>query len=197
MSGKLITLRRAIDAASSLSDEALVAASATGDLAALDALFERFHMTVYRFLGRLAGTDDDARDDLVQATFIEARRGAKRFRGGSSVKTWILGIAANLARHHLRSERRLRDKHARYGEGLHVVPELPDDLVERRELVREIEDAFASLPHDLQVAFTLCDVEGIKGVEAARAVGVPPGTMWRRLHEARKAVRDAIDKATQ
>jgi RNA polymerase sigma-70 factor (ECF subfamily) len=195
--GKLVSLRRSQGEAASLSDEALLAATATGDLAALDALFERFHVTVYRFLGRLAAADEAARDDLVQATFLEARRGARRFRGGSSVKTWILGIAANLARHHLRGERRRREKHARYAEGLHVVSERPDERLERREILREIEDALARLPHDLRVAFVMCDLEDISGVDAARVVGVPQGTLWRRLHVARKAVRAAVEEATR
>jgi RNA polymerase sigma-70 factor (ECF subfamily) len=194
---KLVPLRRAVDAVVVLSDEALLAATATGDLVALDALFERFHAAVYRFLGRLAAADDAARDDLVQATFLEARRGARRFRGGSSVKTWILGIAANLARHHLRGERRRREKHARYAEGLYAVPERPDERFERHELLREIEEALARLPHDLRVAFIMCDLEDVPGVEAARVVGVPQGTLWRRLHVARKAVRAAVERATQ
>jgi RNA polymerase sigma-70 factor, ECF subfamily len=197
VSGKLVLLRRAGRTTASLSDEALLAASATGDLAALDALFERFHVAVYRFLGRLAPADEMARDDLVQATFLAARRGANRFRGGSSVKTWMLGIAANLARHHLRGERRRREKHARYAEGLQIVPEQPDERLERREVLLEIEAALGRLPHDQQVAFILCDLEEIPGVEVARAVGVPAGTLWRRLHVARKAVRAAVEKATR
>jgi len=195
--GKLVSLHRYGEAVVSMSDEALLAASATGDLAALDALFERFNVAVFRFLGRLVPSDEAARDDLVQATFLEARRGAKRFRGGSSVKTWILGIAANLARLHLRGERRRREKHARYADGLFIVPERPDEHMERRELFREIEDALQALPHDQQVAFIMCDLENLPGVEVARVVGVPQGTLWRRLHVARKAVRAAVEKATR
>jgi RNA polymerase sigma-70 factor (ECF subfamily) len=180
-----------------MSDEALLAASATGDLAALDALFERFHVVVYRFLSRVAAADEASRDDLVQATFLEVRRGARRFRGGSSVKTWILGIAANLARHHLRGERRRREKHARYAEGLHLVAPQPDEQMERSELMRDVAEALANLPHDLRVAFVMCDLEDVSGVEVARVVGVPQGTLWRRLHFARKAVRAAVEKATR
>jgi RNA polymerase sigma-70 factor (ECF subfamily) len=197
MNGKLISLHRARDAVRSMSDEALLAATATGDLAALDALFERFHMVVYRFLCRVAATDDDERDDLVQATFLEARRGARRFRGGSAVKTWILGVAANLARHHLRGERRRREKHTRYAEGLHLVSEQPDALIERDQFLKAIGEALADLPHDQRVAFVMCDLEDIPGVEAARVIGVPQGTLWRRLHFARKALRAALEESTR
>jgi RNA polymerase sigma-70 factor (ECF subfamily) len=194
---KLFSLSRPATNLASLSDEALLAATATGDLAALDALFERFHVLVYRFLSRLAPEDEADRDDLVQATFLEARRGAKRFRGGSSVKTWILGIAANLTRHHLRGERRLREKHARYADGLHLLAEQPDQRMEREEVLREVAEALAGLPHAQRVAFVMCDLEDIAGVEAARVIGVPQGTLWRRLHFARKAIRAAVEKATR
>jgi RNA polymerase sigma-70 factor (ECF subfamily) len=197
MTGKLLSLRRGTAAVASLSDAALLAACGTGDVGALDTLFDRFHVAVYRFLGRLPGTDENARDDLVQATFLEARRVAKSFGGRSSVKTWILGIAANLARHHLRGERRLRAKHASYADGLVSIPERPDEQVERRELFREIAEAIAGLPPEQQIAFVLCDLEEVPGVDAARAVGVPQGTLWRRLHFARKAVRAAIERATR
>jgi RNA polymerase sigma-70 factor (ECF subfamily) len=197
VTGKLFPIRRLDGDAAALSDEAVLAAVATGDLAALDALFERFHAAVFRFVGRLAAADQAARDDLVQATFLEVRRGATGFRGGSSVKTWILGIAANLARRHLRGERRHREKNARYSEIFAVVPAWPDERLERREVMREIEDALTQLPHDQQVAFILCDLEEIPGVEVARALGVPQGTVWRRLHVARKAVRAAVEKATR
>jgi RNA polymerase sigma-70 factor (ECF subfamily) len=197
VNAKLVSLNRPSGDLASLSDEALLAATATGDLAALDALFERFHAPVYRFLSRLAPEDEADRDDLVQATFLEARRGAKRFRGGSSVKTWILGIAANLTRHHLRGERRRREKHARYADGLHLAAEQPDQRMERQELLREIAEALARLPHPQRVAFVMCDLEDIAGVEAARVLGVPQGTLWRRLHFARKAIRAAVEKATR
>jgi len=197
--GKLVPLRRAGAGGAvlaTMSDEALLAACGTGDLPALDALFERFHLPLYRFLARLPTTDDLTRDDLVQATFLEVRRIAKRFRGTSSVKTWILGVAANLARHQLRGERRRRAHHASYAERLTAVPPRPDEQAERRELLARVAQALAGLSHDLQVTFVLCDLEQVPGVEVARALGVPEGTIWRRLHVARKAVRAAVEGNT-
>jgi RNA polymerase sigma-70 factor (ECF subfamily) len=178
-----------------MSDEALLAACGTGDASALGALFDRFHVAVYRFAGRLATTDELARDDLVQATFVEVRRTAHRFRGTSKVKTWILGVAANVARHQLRSERRLRAHQAEYVDRMASVPAQPDDQLERRQLLARIERAIGSLPHDQQVAFILCDLEQLPGVDVARVLAIPEGTLWRRLHVARKAVRAAVAAA--
>ena len=129
----------------------------------------------------------------MQATFLEVRRAARRFRGTSSVKTWILGVAANIARHQLRSERRRRVHQAHYVERLTAVPEAPDAQVERREQLAQIARALAALPHDQQVAFILCDLEQLPGVEVARALDIPEGTLWRRLHQARKALRVALE----
>ena len=196
MEGKLLPIRRT-GAVTAMSDEALLAACGTGDMAALDALFERFHVPLYRFLGRLLHDDPPACDDLVQATFLEVRRVARAFRGTSSVKTWILGIGSNVARHLARGEGRRRARQQHYAEGLAAIPSRPDEQFEQRELLQQAARALGALPHHQRVAFVLCDLEQVPGVDVARALGVPEGTIWRRLHVARKAVRAALEASTR
>ncbi len=195
MTAKLVPLRRISGDITEMSDEALLAACGTGDAPALGALFDRFHQAVYRFASRLAMTDDLARDDLVQATFLEVQRAAPSFRGTSSVKTWILGIAANIARHTLRAERRRRVHQARFFERVDAASEPSDAQLERRKLLARIAEALSRLPRDQQIAFILCDLEQLPGVEVARVLAIPEGTLWRRLHTARKAMRQAIETA--
>lgn len=197
MTAKLVPLRRISGDITEMSDEALVAACGTGDAPALGALFDRFHTAVYRFAARLPMTDDLARDDLVQATFLELGRAAPSFRGTSSVKTWILGIAANIARHTLRAERRRRAHQAGFLERAAGAPEPLDEQVERRKLLARIAEALSALPRDQQIAFILCDLEQLPGVEVARVLDIPEGTLWRRLHTARKAMRQAIEKVSR
>jgi RNA polymerase sigma-70 factor (ECF subfamily) len=180
MTAKLVPLRRISGDISEMSDEALLAACGTGDAPALGALFDRFHQAVYRFASRLAMTDELARDDLVQATFLEVQRAAPSFRGTSSVKTWILGIAANIARHTLRAERRRRVHQARFLERVDAASEPLDAQLERRKLLVQIAEALSRLPR----------------VEVARVLDIPEGTLWRRLHTARKAMRQTIEKAS-
>jgi RNA polymerase sigma-70 factor (ECF subfamily) len=197
VSAKLIPLRRISGDTAELSDEALLAACGTGDANALGALFDRFHEAVYRFAGRLATTDESARDDLVQATFLELQRSASAFRGTSSVRTWILGITANVARHTLRSERRRRVRQAKYLERMESVPVQVDEQVEQRKLLARVEEAVAGLAPDLQVAFILCDLERLPAGEVARVLDIPEGTLWRRLHTARKAMRAEIERTSR
>jgi len=190
---KVLPFRRVDGFPDEMSDEALVAACAVGDVASLGALYDRHHKAVYHFLSRLAGCDGRDLDDLAQNTFLEAHRSARTYQGRAPVRPWLFGIAANVVRHHVRGEIRRRALHLAAGERSPNGPVPPDASVERRQLVERLGAALSDLPHDLRVAFVLCDVEGVPGVEAARAVGVPEGTLWRRLHEARKALRAALD----
>ncbi len=191
--GKLIPLRRLAGDAAEMSDEALLAACAVGERAALGALFDRHHQGVFRFLGRLIAAERHALDDLVQNTFLEVWRSAGRFASKGAARSWILGVAANVARHHVRGEARRRAAMQQIpSESGAAGGRRPDDAAADRELVERLDVALAALPHDLAVAFVLCDLEDIPGVEAARALGVREGTMWRRLHDARKRLRAAI-----
>jgi RNA polymerase sigma-70 factor (ECF subfamily) len=63
----------------------------------------------------------------------------------------------------------------------------------RAQQVHRLAAALEDLPHDLRTAYVLCDLEDVPGVDAARVLGIRAGTLWRRLHEARRALRDAID----
>lgn len=190
--GKLLPLRRIDGAAEEMSDEALIAACAVGERSALGALFDRHHGAVYRFIVRTVGAAADEADDLVQTTFVEVWRSAPRFRAKGSPRSWIFGIAVNVARHHVRGEMRRRAAMAGLADRPARPSTRPDDVVARRELVGRLGEALRELPLDLRVAFVLCDLEDVSGVDAARAVGCRQGTMWRRLHDARKRLRAAL-----
>ena len=191
--GRLHPLRRIEGRAEEMSDEALVAAAATGDAAAMAALFDRFHAPVHRFLARLAPAVDV--DDLVHATFLEAFTAARKHRGGSLVRTWLLGIALNVSRHHHRGEHRRQAfltglESCRPGEG--DVLERPDRTAESRQLVERVTEALDELSHERRATFLLCEVEELSGPEAAKALNAPVGTIGRWLYEARAAVRAAL-----
>lgn len=188
----LVPLRRVEGLAAELSDEALVAACATGESAALGALFDRHHDAVRAFLGRMSGTDARDLDDLVQATFETLPRAARSFGGRAAVKTWLLGVAANVVRHHVRSEiRRKRLADAASAER----PASGDATAEvlARERAALLADAIAALPPKVREAFVLVYLEGIAGAEVAELLGVREGTIWARLHEARSLLRVALE----
>lgn len=192
MIGKLIPLRRTTGEVREMTDEALLAACAARDPSALAALFDRHGRVVHRFLVRLRGVDDPVADDLVQDSFLHAYESARRFKGGAAVRTWLLAIAGNLAKVHVRSEIRRGERAAVFVARSERPQSRPDGEAELRELVGQLGDALAALPHDQRVAFLLCDVEEERGLDVARALGIREGTLYRRLHDARKALRAAL-----
>ncbi len=169
-----------------LSDEILVTACGAGDREALGELFGRYEHDVYKFLASVSDCSPHDLDDLVQTTFVEVFRSVHRFVGRSSVKTWIFGIAANVARMHLRGEIRKRRALRAVSDIPPAYAPTPGEQAEGRESIERLRAALCELPYPLRSVFVMCALEGIPGVEAARALDLPEGTLWRRLHEARR-----------
>ena len=192
--GKVVLLRRLSGAAGELTDEALVAACAVNDGAALGALFDRYSRALYRFASRLLGTTNDVDvEDVVSATFLEACRSAHAYRGGSSVRTWLFGIAVNVVRHQVRGDLRRRIFLREY-EQIPVANDVdrPDDAAARHQLLTKVEATLRALPDHLRVAFLMCDVEEISCSEAARALGLRQGTVWKRVRRAREILGETL-----
>lgn len=174
-----------------LSDEALLASCGVGDPAALGALFDRHHDAVYRVISRLLRAEPTETDDLVQLTFLAAWQSAKSYRGKGSVKSFLFGIAANTVRRHFRATRRRLNALA---DPPPAAPSsTPEDAAVTAQHLRRLAAALDELPHDLRAAYVLCDLEDLPGAEAARILDVREGTLWRRLHDARRALREAIE----
>lgn len=192
MSRTVVSFQRSSGAPAEMSDEALLAACATGDGAALGALFDRHHDGIRRFLGRLSGTDERDLDDLVQATFEVVPRAARRFDGRAPVRTWLFGTAMNVARHHVRSEIRRKRLAAAAAEQPRRDGDAADDVLARERSAR-LAAAIAALPVKLRETFVLVYLEGVSGKEAAAILDCREGAIWKRLHEARAKLRGALE----
>jgi RNA polymerase sigma-70 factor (ECF subfamily) len=192
--GKLLPFQRKSVWLADTTDEVLVAACALRDPGAMAELFDRHCDAVHRFLARLMGANSWDLDDMVHTTFLEALRSAARFRGKSSVKTWLFGIAANVGRHHIRDQVRRRSFLKAWGEIKPTPGQMPDLAAEHHQMVERVAGALAQLPFDLRAAFVLCDLEETSGADAAAALDVRPGTLGRRLFEARRALRAAVEE---
>jgi RNA polymerase sigma-70 factor (ECF subfamily) len=81
----------AIDTATPVSDESLLQRVADGDRLAMQALYARHHLRVYRFALRLV-SNEAAAEDVASEVFIDVWRQADSFEGRSTVSTWLLGM---------------------------------------------------------------------------------------------------------
>ena len=91
-------------------DELLAIRCQLGERAAFDALIARWHEPLWRYLRRLAGNDDAARD-LAQDTWLRVLRGVTSLREPAKLRPWLFGIARRVAMDRLRFEyvRRVAD----------------------------------------------------------------------------------------
>lgn len=189
MTARVIALSRA-----RTSDEALLAACTREEQDALRELFRRHQHPVHRVLVRVLGRTHPNLEDALQLTFLTAWRRADAYAGTATVRAWLFGIASNVALNFARADRRRTRFLDAFAVRFRSEPPLIEDVVATGELLDKVAEALAELPHDLRVAFVLCDVEGLSGVEAAGVVGVRPGTMWSRLHHARRRLRSTLKR---
>lgn len=174
-------------------EDQLVARLRAGDLAALGEAYDAHHAHVRAFASRLLG-DGAAAEDLVQETFLMLPRAVTRFRGESSLRTFLVAIAVRHAGHHVRSAARRRAAVARLGREPAAPAATPEDDVRRARLASALTRALDALPVDQRVAVVLCEVEGRSSVEVAGIVGAPEGTVRTRLMHAKRKLADFLAK---
>lgn len=145
-------------------------------------------------LGRLVarlGVRPHEVDDLVHTAFVEALRNAGRFRGESSLRGWLVGIALNQARTHVRNQSRAR-RGALQWVGLRGEADEgagADDTLGGAQDRARLADALARLPPLQREAIVLCELEGLPAKEVSAMLGVPAATVWRRVHDAKTSLR--------
>src|SRR6188474_2802095 len=115
------------------SDEALIGRIAAGDKLAMQVLFARHHVRVYRFVLRLVGEPSRA-EDLISEVFLDVWRQADRFEARSQVSTWLLAIARYKALSALRKrpDEELDDETAQAIEEVSKIVGVPENTVKTR-----------------------------------------------------------------
>ncbi len=166
-----------------------------GERSAVAQAYEAHHQAVRGFARRLVG-DDAAAEDVVHDTFLALPRALRRFRGDGALRSFVIGVAINHARRHVRASARRRRAHERSGEvaALAAVTDPRADAM-HRVLAHRLLAALDQLPIDQRVAFVLCEVEQRSSLEVAAIVGVPEGTVRTRLFHARKKLRATFEEA--
>lgn len=170
----------------------LIVRAADGDQEAEAAFVARTIDDVWRYCAHLVGPG--RADDATQATFLRALRSLDRFRGDSSPRTWLLGVARNTCLDERRSlARRLRllDKVIAQPQEA-VTPGsahgLPDDVP------IELAEALGQLSADRREAFVLTQLLGFPYEEAALAIGCPVGTIRSRVARARADLLELVEQ---
>jgi RNA polymerase sigma-70 factor (ECF subfamily) len=179
-------------------DRELVQRHRIGDPEAFEELYVRFEGMVFNLALRMTGEPDDAAD-LSQEIFLRIYRHLGKFRGRSSLKTWIYRIAVNCCRSRLKRRPLSRQDPARVSPvGLEEVPDVrrgPEQRALARGASEVLAAALARLPVAFREAVVLRDIEGLSYQEIALATGLRIGTVRSRIARGRDRLRTVIEES--
>jgi RNA polymerase sigma-70 factor (ECF subfamily) len=154
------------------------------DEASFLALYRRHTPFLLALVRRLLQTAPAEVEDVVQEAWIRAAERLAGFRGQSSLRTWLAGIAVNCCREQRRRIRRRREAGSPVDR--HAVPERAPECL-------DLERAVGALPYELRCVLVLYALAGHTHEEVAAQLGIAPGTSKSRLFHARRALRARLE----
>jgi RNA polymerase sigma-70 factor (ECF subfamily) len=187
-----------------LPEAELIASLRRQDAAAYEYLVRQYGPPLLAVIRRYLGCEELCQD-VLQETFLSAFRALQRFQGESTLATWLHRIAVNAALMKIRTRKRRpeiaiedllpkfkRDGHrVDPGPAWRLTTESTTEVQERQELVRRSID---QLPDAYRVVILLRDFDGHSTLEAAEILEVSEAVVKTRLHRARQALRELLDR---
>jgi RNA polymerase sigma-70 factor (ECF subfamily) len=175
------------------SDEVLIGRIASGDRLAMQVLFARHHVRVFRFVLRVV-RDESVAEDLISEVFLDVWRQAGRFEGRSAVSTWLLAIARFKALSALRRrpDEALDDEAAQAIEDPSDDPEVAVAKKDRGEVIRKCLEKL-SVEHRQIIDLVYYHEKSVE--EVAGIVGIPENTVKTRMFYARKKLAELLKAA--
>lgn len=176
------------------SDEALLAAVARGDQACLRVLYERHAPTMLRLVRRMT-TQSGVAEEILQETWLAVWRSADSFRGESSARGWLFGVAKRQAHNYLRKSVLVTvdlDETAELSDRTGTVEDIVLANAARGDLVAGIRE----LPEHLREVLLLVLVDDLSYPDVAAILGIPVGTVKSRMSHARRRLALALAGTT-
>lgn len=172
-------------------DRELLAAWRGGDNNAGASLFERHYESIARFFRNKV--NGPAQDDLVQQTFLTCAEKADKFRGASSFRTFLFGIAHNVLREYLRKLERKRKREADKEIDFDVLSvtalgQSPVSVIFEKQEQRLLLEGLRLISIKYQVALELFYWEHLTANQIAEITGAPLGTVKTRLRDGKASL---------
>jgi RNA polymerase sigma-70 factor, ECF subfamily len=179
-------------AVTELDEASLVEACASGRPGAFDVIVERHRRAVYQLCYRFVGNHEDA-SDLSQDVFLRAYRGLGKFRGGSSLATWLHRIGVNLCLN--RVSRKTSPTEA-IDEQQHIDTrgESASDRILREERGAQVRRAIAALPPKQRATLILRMYHELSHEEIAGVLGSSVGAVKANFFHALGNLRKRLGK---
>ena len=176
-----------------VSDDALILGIARGDRRAMEVLYSRHRVRVYRFSLRITGNTALA-EDIVSEVFFDVWRQADGFKSNSQVSTWLLAITRNKALSGLRRhvDQPLEDDKVAMIEDLADDPEV---VVQNKERSAIMQKCLSQLSAAQREVLDLVYYHEKKVEEVAQIIGVPASTVKTRMFYARRRMGELLEGA--
>lgn len=185
-------------------DPELVQRAKRGDLDAFEVLVGRHEQRIYSLALRMLRHEEDA-EDVTQQTFLSAVENLDGFRGEASFSTWLLRIASHAALKVIRKRKGLEmvslEEATEPSDKYDSIPhpefiadwrQSPEELVEKNEIHRLLDEALGRLDEKHRMVFLLRDVEGLSIRETAEALDLSEANTKVRLLRARLQLREHL-----
>lgn len=159
----------------------------------MDDLTDFYHnhrAIVYTYFLKVTGSQD-ASEELTQETFFQAVTSIHRFKGNSSLKTWLLQIARNIYRNKVRTwvkDRNLFDDEDVSEQGDHSFD--PQTVSLQKQTKQDVLNILTKLPEDYRDVLIFKEVHGLSHVEIAEILNKTPQTTKVLLYRAKQKFRD-------
>lgn len=147
------------------------------------------------------GVDDV--EDVVQEVFIKVYKSIRKFRGDSSLSTWIYRIAVNVCKDMLSKKRRRKEVLTSFGveeDEKKITQEPADDVQPSDEFLKalsaeEMKRSIDALSKEDRLLINLREIEQMSYEQISEIIGKPVGTVKSRLHYARERLRGILEKS--
>ncbi len=179
-------------------DEELLVRARRGDDRAFGILVDRYQGIVAATVTGMLGSGDDA-EDVGQETFIRFHRSLDRFRGDSSVATYLTRIAINLSLTALKRRRRWTERFKAPARAAERVSDGFDPETDResRRRTEWVWAAIDTLSPQHRAVIVLRMIDGYSTRETAEIMSVPEGTVMSRLARAMGRLESQLKETDQ
>jgi RNA polymerase sigma-70 factor (ECF subfamily) len=175
------------------SDEVLIGRIASGDRLAMQVLYARHHVRVFRFVVRLV-RDETIAEDLISEVFLDVWRQAGRFEGRAAVSTWMLAIARFKALSALRRQPDEELDDHRAG-AIEDPSDNPHVALEKKDKGAVMRECLAGLSAEHREVIDLVYYHDKSVEEVAYVLAIPENTVKTRMFYARKRLAELLKAA--
>ena len=169
-----------------LSDETLVRLIADGEHRAMNILFARHNVRVFRFALSIA-KECSLAEDIVSEVFLEVWRRAGGYKGRSRVSTWLLAIVRHKSISYLR-KRRHDQATEELAESIEDTSENPELAIQRKQVGSILADCLLQLPSIHREIIELVYYHQKTVKETAQVLEIPESTVKTRMFCARRYI---------